>query len=140
MVMNEKHYKCIEMLANGDKTITQISKDLGVSRQSIHKWLNDERFKSELDKQLTKIKDRSNIYIVSKLPYALEKLWKLTDSTDSRTARAAIVEFIDRSIGKVNTNITVEDATSKEDYSIDEALKRISATAKKDTEQEQITS
>lgn len=55
MILNEKHYKCIEYLIKGLK-YTEIAKKVPCARQSIYDWLEDSSFKAELDKCRQEIK------------------------------------------------------------------------------------
>ena len=123
--LNEKQYRCIEMLCQENYEITKIAEELGVCRWTIYNWMKDEKFKAELAKSEQDIKTRVHHMFVQRLPAAVEKLWKLTDCSDNRTRLQATKEWVERSIGKVNTSVTLEDKRDNADESsLDEIMRR----------------
>ena len=130
--LNEKHYRCIEMLCQPDANITEIARDLGVSRTTIYDWMKDPIFKAELDKNEQEIKNRIHHTFVLRLPAAIDKLWELTNSKDARTKLQAINSWIERALGKVGTSVTLEDKRENTvEFNLDEAIKEINEEIKK---------
>lgn len=123
--LNEKQYRCIEMMCQESYEITKIAEELGVSRTTIYNWLKDEKFKAELAKSEQDIKTRVHHIFVQRLPAAIEKLWKLTEQGDNRNKLNATKEWIDRGLGKVTTAFTLEDKRDNADESsLDEIMRR----------------
>lgn len=133
--LQEKHMRCIEMLIDKNMNVSAVARELGVSRGTIYNWLNDERFKAELHKSEQEIKDRMQHIFIRRLPEAIEKLWKLTETADNRTKLGATKEWVDRAIGKVNTSVTVEDKRENADESsLEEIINKANEMLKQSAE------
>lgn len=116
------------MLCQPDANITEIARELGISRTTVYDWMKEPVFKAELDKNEQEIKNRIHHTFVLRLPAAIEKLWNLTNSKDARTQLQAIHSWIDRGLGKVGTSVTLEDnRINPVGFSLEEAIKEINA-------------
>ncbi len=123
--LNEKQYRCIEMMCQESYEITKIAEELGVSRTTIYNWLKDEKFKAELARNEQDIKTRVHHIFVQRLPAAIDKLWRLTEQGDNRTKLQATKEWIERGLGKVTATFTLEDKRDGADESsLDEIMRR----------------
>lgn len=123
--LNEKQYRCIEMLCQENYEITKIAEELGVCRGTIYNWMKDEKFKAELAKSEQDIKTRVHHIFVQRLPAAIDKLWRLTEQGDNRTKLQATKEWIERGLGKVTATFTLEDKRDGADESsLDEIMRR----------------
>ena len=124
--LNEKQYRCIEMLVEKNMNVSETARELGVARNTIYNWMQSDEFKAELGRTEQEIKDRTHQIFIRRLPEVIEKLYKLTDCNDNRTKIQAINQWVDRALGKVSTSVTVEDKReNQDDYDIREALTRI---------------
>lgn len=124
--LNEKQYRCIEMLVEKNMNVSEVARELGVVRNTIYNWMKSDEFQAELSKTEQEIKDRTHQIFIRRLPDVIEKLYKLTDCNDNRTKIQAINQWVDRALGKVSTSVTVEDKReNQDDYDIREALTRI---------------
>lgn len=124
--LNEKQYRCIEMLVEKNMNVSETARELGVARNTIYNWMQSDEFKAELGRTEQEIKDRTHQIFIRRLPEVIEKLYKLTDCSDNRTKIQAINQWVDRALGKVSTSVTVEDKReNQDDYDIREALTRI---------------
>lgn len=137
--LNEKQLRCIELMVENNMEISTVAKEIGVSRTTIYNWMKDERFKAELDKSEQEIKTRVQHIFVRRLPEAIEKLWKLTDANNSEGNRVkfnAVVEWLNRTLGKVNTAVTLEDkrVDADDSLSMDDLMKRVKERLSTDTE------
>lgn len=113
------------MLCQENYEITQIAKELGVSRTTIYNWMKEPRFKDELDKSEQDIKTRVHHMFVQRLPAAVEKLWKLTECSDNRTKLQATKEWVERGAGKVTATFAIDDNRNDADEtSLDEIIHR----------------
>lgn len=110
-MIDERQIQAIELLISGEHTVTRIGELVGVSRQTIWNWTNDEEFKAELDKRLQEIKTNAAKQFDAKLDKAIDLYWELaTDSkTDKRTKQIALSYWIDRSLGKTTTKLDIAD-------------------------------
>jgi len=124
--LNEKQIKCIELLLEGELSATKIAEIVGVDRRTISRWKKDKRFQAELLECSNEVKRQTQNYINSKSLLAAKKLWALTDSGDTRTKVTALKDFLDRSIGKPQGKITIEDnKVEHDDFDIQAELDRM---------------
>lgn len=124
--LNEKQIKCIELLLEGELSATKIAEIVGVDRRTISRWKKDKRFIAELQECSNEVKRQTQNYINSKSLLAAKKLWALTDSGDTRTKVTALKDFLDRSIGKPQGKITIEDnKVEHDDFDIQAELDRM---------------
>ena len=123
----KKKQKAVELLIEGDLTKKEIAEELGIARQTLHKWMNDERFQAELQKQTDQIKRQAALFIDRKALKAAQKLWELTECGDNRTKDSAVNSILNRSIGKANTNITIEDNRENKCFDLAGALAALKA-------------
>lgn len=124
---SKKKRKAVELLINGDLTRSQIAEELGITRTTLYRWMNDERFQAELQKETDQIKRQAALYIDRKAFAAAKKLWELTECGDNRTKDSAVNSILNRSIGKANTNITIEDNRENKGFDLAGALAAIKA-------------
>ncbi|MBU6135211.1 helix-turn-helix domain containing protein [Clostridium tertium] len=103
MVLGEKHYKCINLLIEGNK-ITEISKMLPASRQAIYNWLDDKEFKAELDKQRQEIKKRGQDKILAKFDTYIDKIHDIALTSTSDNVKLKALEFlVEHIVGKATS-------------------------------------
>jgi uncharacterized protein YjcR len=119
MQLNERHYKCIEMMLKGLK-YTEIAEKLKCSRQSIYDWLKDDDFVKSLDKCRQEIKTSTNNKVLSKIDTYVEKIEQLADNSPSDTVKLNALTFLYETVmgkatSKVEQTITSND---KDDNSI----------------------
>lgn len=132
-MIDERQIKTIELLISGEHTITRIAGLIGVSRQAIYNWLNNEEFKAELDKRLHEIKTMAQKEFDAKLNVAIDEYWKLaTDpKTEARTKQVALSYWIDRSLGKTTSKLEMTDDRKDDNTSEDDILSSIEQYRKK---------
>lgn len=126
-MIDERQIRTIELLVSGEHTITRIAELIGVSRQAIYNWLNNEEFKAELDKRLHEIKTMAQKEFDAKLNMAIDKYWELaTDpKTDNRTRQIALSYWIDRSLGKTTSRLEMTDNKTDTNVSEEDILSDI---------------
>lgn len=128
MQLGEKHYRCIEMIIEGNK-ITEIAKLLGASRQSIYNWLEDDVFKAELNKQRQEIKKQGQDKILSKFDIYLNKIHDIALNSPSDNVKLNALEFlVEHVLGKATSKIeqtTKEDTKNNKQEDIDDLLKEL---------------
>lgn len=125
-LLTEQQYRAIEMLINGELTHSQIADEVGVHRNTICRWLRDDRFVAELQECANEKKRQTMNFINSKSLIAAKKLWALTDSGDTRTKCAVLQDWLNRAIGKPNSKVEITDnREQQEDYDIESAMKRL---------------
>ena len=114
MVLGEKHYKCINLLIEGNK-ITEIAKMLPASRQAIYNWLDDEEFKAELDKQRQEIKKRGQDKILAKFDTYIDKINDIALNSASDNVKLNALEFlVEHVIGKPTNKQEIITSDSKD--------------------------
>lgn len=125
-LLTEQQYKAVELLIEGEFTKTEVAKKVGISRNTLHRWLRDDRFVAELREIAEENKRQTIDYINSKSLLAAKRYWALSESGDTRTKEAVLRNWLDRSVGKPKANIEIEtEKATKSDYDINEALERL---------------
>lgn len=113
-MLNEKQIKGAKLYAEGS-TPTEISKELGVSRQAFYGWLKNKEFTREVDRFIQEITTSAEKNMHSKVEnyiHALEDIAFTGRSEKNRTD--ALTYLLDRVLGKATTK--VQDVTeAKED-------------------------
>lgn len=113
-MLNEKQIKGAKLYAEGS-TPTEISKELGISRQAFYGWLKNKEFTSEVDRFIQEITTSAEKNMHSKVEnyiHALEDIAFTGRSEKNRTD--ALTYLLDRVLGKATTK--VQDVTeAKED-------------------------
>ncbi len=125
--LDDRQLKAVELLATGE-TVSSTAKLVGVTRKTIGEWKKQEKFKAELNKQVTDLKSSVEKKILTNINPMLDKLIKIALKSDSdKTSLDAIVYAINRLCG-TPTNKT-QDITENKDnnapVSIDDMLKQV---------------
>ena len=104
------------MIAAGER-IAEIARVIGVSRQSIYNWLDNEEFKAELDKTLQRIKSEGEQRILSDLNTYIDNIKYLaTKARSEKTRLDANTYLTDRVLGKTTSKLEIkEDNKQKEE-------------------------
>lgn len=126
-LLTEKQYKAIELLVEGELSKTKIAEQLGITRTTLHRRINDDRFATELQECSCEKKRQAQNFINSKALIAAKRYWALSECGDNRTKCAVLKDWLDRSTGKPNSKVSVEDLRQeqKEDFDIQAALAEI---------------
>lgn len=120
------------MLCQESANISNIAKELGISRTTVYEWMKDPVFKAELDRNEQEIKTRIHHTFVLRLPAAIDKLWEMTNSKDNRVKLQAINSWIERALGKVGTSVTLEDKRENTvEFDLEQAIKEINEEIQK---------
>ena len=117
-MLKEVQIKCIKLLVQG-VTITDISKELKVSRQTIYNWEDNKEFKAELDRLGQEYLNAAANKLKHAAPFAADKLIKLINGSYEKTQLAAAVDVLDRTTGKATTKVEVSDKQDNEHVSKD---------------------
>lgn len=105
-MLDDRKTLAIQHLAEGEKTKTDIAKMIGVSRQALYNWLDDDEFKAELDRRLQQRKVLVEKIIDSKLENAVDQLIDLANTTDNARVKAQTLQYIiDRGLGKATNRV-----------------------------------
>ncbi len=123
-MIDSQKIKAIELLIGGEHTMTRVSELVGVSRQTIYNWLDDDEFKKELDSRLQQVKTNAAKQFDAKLDNAIDLYWELaTDpKTDKRTKQIALSYWIDRSLGKPVSRTEMSGTTIQDNKVSDEDI------------------
>lgn len=126
--MTKRKLKAVEMLIKGDLTRTDIAKELGISRDTLYRWMKEEEFMAALQKRTEQIKRQAIQFLDSKSYDAACKLWEVAENDrDTRSRLDAANSILNRSIGKANQNITIEDNRENKGFDLAGALAAIKA-------------
>ena len=135
-LLGEKQMKCIQLLLSGELNHTEIAKELKISRNTIYKWKKDPLFVAELQKCADDIKSRTQRYLDYRSLEAAKALWGMATSdaaTLSKTRASIYNEWLDRTMGKPTTSVTVE---HKQDEANETSLKEMLAAVKERLDRE----
>ena len=126
--MTKRKLKAVEMLIKGDLTRTDIAKELGISRDTLYRWMKEEEFMAALQKRTEQIKRQAIQFLDSKSYDAACKLWEVAENDrDTRSRLDAANSILNRSIGKANQNIIIEDNRENKGFDLAGALAAIKA-------------
>lgn len=127
-VLNDKQLKAIEFILQG-MSLTDIAKHIGVSRQAISKWRNNnEVFKAELDKQRRSLESHVNSRLLMNVEPLMDRLIDIAlNSKNENTSLTAITYALNRLCGTPTAKIesTVEDVTGNEAVDIKAMLNKL---------------
>ncbi|NRT91505.1 helix-turn-helix domain-containing protein [Clostridium beijerinckii] len=114
MQLNEKHYKCIELLIKGLK-YTEIAKKVPCSRTAIYDWLDDEDFIFALGKSRQEIKNQSNNRILAKLETYIDKIEELAFNSSSDSVKLNALQLLYEAINGKATSKVEQTVTERKD-------------------------
>lgn len=127
-VLNDKQLKAIEFILQG-MSLTDIAKHIGVSRQAISKWRNNnEVFKAELNKQRQALESHVNSRLLMNVEPLMDRLIDIAlNSKNENTSLTAITYALNRLCGTPTAKIesTVEDVTGNEAVDIKAMLNKL---------------
>ena len=127
-VLADKQLKAIELMLQG-MSVTDISKYIGVSRQSVSAWKNNnELFKAELHRQRQLLEQHVNSRLLMNVEPLMDKLINIAlNSKNENTSLTAITYALNRLCGTPTAKIesTVEDVTGNEAVDIKAMLNKL---------------
>lgn len=113
MALNDTQKEFVEWYCKGE-TITNISKIIGITRQSIYEWLKKDEIKTEIDKCITEMKTQAEQKLVNDVDKYINEIKRLALTSKSEKVRTENLQYIlDRLYGKSTTKVA--DVTDKED-------------------------
>lgn len=117
--LDERQLKAIELLAIGE-TISSTANIVGVNRKTISEWKKQDKFKAELDRQVTELKSNIEKKILSNINPMMDKLIKIAlKSSSDKTSLDAIIYALNRVLGTpTNKNQEVNSNDHKETNSV----------------------
>lgn len=117
MIIDGVKEKCITMLLRGEN-ITNISKQLQVSRQAIYDWLGNPEFAKELDRRRQEIKTAGNNMILNQLHGCIDELIKIAYKGESEKVRSDTAQYlINRVLGTPTNKVQQSTTESKDETS-----------------------
>lgn len=120
-MLDDRKILAIQHLAEGEKPKTEIAKLVGISRQTLYDWLDDDEFRAELDRRIQQRKNLLEKIIDSKLNDMVNQLETLIKTTKNDRVKAQSIQYwIDRGLGKApnKVELTTEIGTPKIDDDI----------------------
>lgn len=113
-MLTEKKLESAKLQAEGHK-IVDISKKIGISRQSISKWQKDSEYQDAVNSMKKEILDNARTRLVKKTDKYLDELENIALNSDNdKTKLSALTYLLDQSLGK---------ATSYKEVKVDEDKK-----------------
>lgn len=112
--LDERQLKAIELLAIGE-TISNTANIVGVNRKTISEWKKQDKFKVELDRQVSELKSNVEKKILSNINPMMDKLIKIAlKSSSDKTSLDAIIYALNRVLGTpTNKTQEVNDGNNK---------------------------
>jgi Helix-turn-helix of insertion element transposase len=105
--LNKKQMTAAQLLALGTIDKQDIAKQVGVSKTTLYNWINKNRdFVAEVDQVKRDFKNFGSQLMEARLVDAVNGYWDLIKNTDNAmVAKGGYEYFIDRSLGKVSSNV-----------------------------------
>jgi len=126
--LDDRQFKAIELLVTGE-TVSETARLVGVNRKTISEWKKQEKFKAELDRQVTELKSNVEKKILTNMNPLLDKLLKIALKSDSdKTSLDAIIYSLNRIVGTPTSKIqdVTNDANdNNKDIDIDKMIEEI---------------
>lgn len=130
MILTKEHYEFIDLYLEG-RNITEISKVLNKSRQTLYTWLKYEGVQVEIENRKSTIRKEAKDKINMFLNTCVDEMKELAlNSTDQRVKLQAIKYLMDRALGtptatKEDTIVSNGDDKNNDD-TLEERLNKIS--------------
>lgn len=121
-MLDERKLKAIELIMDGSYEKQEMAKMVGVSRQTLYKWLNkDEEFKAEVAKQVREIKTSTTMIYKSKCERVANEQYSLMMDKDTPVGVRAklMMDWQDRALGKPTSKIDLNPETNQDNVRID---------------------
>lgn len=113
-MIDERKEMAITNLLKGEQ-ITDVAKLVGVCRQTIYDWLENEEFKAELDRRRRDIVTQGNNLILNELCTYVRELKRIALCGKSEKVRADTAQYlVDRVLGKTTTKLEVTDKDNQD--------------------------
>lgn len=105
-MLSENKVRAIHMLVENKHTKVNIAKMLGISRQTLYSWLDDDEFKAELDRVVHVIQIYGENQIKANIDRYLDNIHRLAHSAESEKTRLDANQYlVDRVLGKTTTKV-----------------------------------
>lgn len=126
MQLGKRQYLAIQYILEG-KQITDIAKALGVARQTIYNWLDDEEFKTEVDTLRQEIQTSSKEHVMNGIKLYIDEIEELAlNKETSPKVRADLLKYlVNRVWGNTTTKVEVNDnnTNNTDNVNLDELVK-----------------
>lgn len=117
-MLDKRQRKAIALLIENQYKKTEIADMVGVTRQTIYNWLENEEFVTELNDTLHKIKVFGENSIKANLQQYINQIQKLAVTAESEKTRLeAATYLVDRVLGKTTSKI---DLTAEAKQTVEE--------------------
>lgn len=104
-MLTEKQLRGAYLMAEG-MNISEISREINISRTSIYAWKEKDEFITELNRLVQKNKSEANRQLTSNLGKYISELEKIAfNSKNEKTKSQALMYLIDRCLGKSATKV-----------------------------------
>lgn len=115
--LNEKESKLVDLLIEGH-TVTDIHRELNITRQTVYTWMEKEHIKAELDSRRRELARQGNNLIMKDLTTYIESIKALArDKSDKRVSLAANQYLLNRIYG--NPAGVLDESNSNNDENVD---------------------
>ena len=124
-MIDKQKSEAISYLVQGGISKGDIAKMVGVSERSLYRWLNDEEFKAELQKQAEvfekQVIKESQTLLRGQLSTSIKGIVEIANNNDNKeeTRLKAYQYLVDRVLGNTTTKIEQEVNEKKSDAKVD---------------------
>ena len=124
-MIDKQKSEAITYLVQGRISKGDIAKMVGVSERSLYRWLNDEEFKAELQKQAEvfekQVIKESQTLLRGQLSTSIKGIVEIANNNDNKeeTRLKAYQYLVDRVLGNTTTKIEQEVNEKKTDAKVD---------------------
>lgn len=108
-MLNRKQILAIDQLIEGERNRKQIAEFVGVSRNTLYAWLDNDEFVAEWDRRVQQVQSFSDKRIQSNVNFALGNLLKLAaDDSNKRVQAQVNMYLVDRALGRPTAKVDLE--------------------------------
>ena len=119
MILGDKQYLAIKWILEG-RQMTDIAKDIGISRSTLYNWLDDDEFKNELDTLRQDIQTSTKEHVMNKIKLYVDELEELAlNKETSPKVRADLLKYmVNRVWGNTTTKVEVENSNENKNDNV----------------------
>lgn len=105
-ILSHQQQAAAQLLANGTLDKQEIAKRVGISRTTLYHYMKQDKFNAEVHRLKQEFRSFGKELMESKLVDAVNGYWDLINKSENAMVAAKGYEFfIERSIGKVSSNV-----------------------------------
>ena len=111
MRLTKRHKTAIQLIIEGEKSMAEIAECVNLSRTALYKWLNDDDFRSELERLKEEINQQTKHKICAMAQKALDRQERIIKYSKNDNAAAVVCkDVLDRAGFSAESIIKIDGA------------------------------